>query len=183
MLRALGADLKANARALRDADADGATLSAAHLHFLHLRLTWIFGARVTSFQRKRFVSLSHEPNKAMNLNSYIGLMGGSYRDVPVPGGGLALLRTDSDPDLKIADPDYVLTLDADSLLLPEYCLRIVGLLEQQLVLLISVPYFSMMAVDLRRCGYRFSDTFRIYVSTSSCSRSTSPASARRCCRC
>ena len=27
------------------------------------------------------MSLSHEPNKAMNLNSYIGLMGGSYREV------------------------------------------------------------------------------------------------------
>ena len=37
--------------------------------------------RVTSFERKRYRSLSHEPNKAMNLNSYIGLMGGS-----VPGG-------------------------------------------------------------------------------------------------
>ncbi len=34
------------------------------------------------------------------------------------------------PDLEVRDPDYVLTLDADSLLLPEYCLRIVHLLEQ-----------------------------------------------------
>ena len=33
----------------------------------------------------------------MNLNSYIGLMGGSYREVAVPGGGRALLRTDGEP--------------------------------------------------------------------------------------
>jgi cellulose synthase/poly-beta-1,6-N-acetylglucosamine synthase-like glycosyltransferase len=152
VLLALSADLQANAQALRDADADGAALSAAHLHFLHLRLTWIFGACITSFQRKRFVSLSHEPNKAMNLNSYIGLMGGSYREVPVPGGGLALLRTDSEPDLEITNPDYVLTLDADSLLLPEYCLRIVNLLEQQehaRVAVAQAPYTSFPGAATR----------------------------------
>jgi cellulose synthase/poly-beta-1,6-N-acetylglucosamine synthase-like glycosyltransferase len=31
-----------------------------------------------------------------------------------------------------------------------------------LVLLISVPYFLMMAVDLRHCGYKGRDVFRIY---------------------
>jgi cellulose synthase/poly-beta-1,6-N-acetylglucosamine synthase-like glycosyltransferase len=131
VLRGLAADLASHAKALRDAATDGAALSRDHLRYLLLRLTWIFGARITHFQRKRFVSLSHEPNKAMNLNSYIGLMGGTYREVDVPGGGRALLRTDGNPDLVVPDPDYLLTLDADSLLLPEYCLRIVHLLEQQ----------------------------------------------------
>ena len=152
VLRALAADLAATAAALRSALADGATLSCDHLHFLHLRLTWIFGAQITSFQRKRFVSLSHEPNKAMNLNSYIGLMGGSYREVTVPGGGLALLRSDHDSDLVVADPDYVLTLDADSLLLPEYCLRIVHLLEQEehaRVAVAQAPYSSFPGADTR----------------------------------
>ena len=131
VLGALAADLGANAAALRAAADEGAVLTCNHLHYLHLRLTWIFAARVTSFQRKSYVSLSHEPNKAMNLNSYIGLMGGSYRATDVPGGGRALLRADADAELDVLDPDYVLTLDADSLLLPEYCLRIVGLLEQR----------------------------------------------------
>ena len=130
VLRGLAADLTTNAEALRAAAADGAELTHNHLRYLLQRLTWIFGAKITSFQRKRFVSLSHEPNKAMNLNSYIGLMGGSYREVDVPGGGRALLRTDGVADLEVPNPDYVLTLDADSLLLPEYCLRIVHLLEQ-----------------------------------------------------
>ena len=131
VLLGLCADLTTNAEALRAAAAEGASLSRDHLRFLLTRLTWIFGAKLSSFQRKRFVSLSHEPNKAMNLNSYLGLMGGSYREISVPGGEHALLRTDGYADLEIADPDYVLTLDADSLLLPEYCLRIVHLLEQK----------------------------------------------------
>ena len=47
---------------------------------LYRRLVWTFTVRVTSFERKKYVSLSHEPNKAMNLNSYIGLMGGHFRE-------------------------------------------------------------------------------------------------------
>jgi chitodextrinase len=45
----------------------------------------------------------------------------------------------------IPDPDYVVTLDADSVLLPEYCLRLVHLLEQQEYQDISItqtPYSS-----------------------------------------
>lgn len=33
-------------------------------------------------------------------------------------------------DLEVPAPDYVLTLDADSVLLPEYCLRLVHVLAQ-----------------------------------------------------
>ena len=47
---------------------------------LYRRLAWTFSAELSSFERKHYASLSHEPNKAMNLNSYIGLMGGRYRD-------------------------------------------------------------------------------------------------------
>jgi cellulose synthase/poly-beta-1,6-N-acetylglucosamine synthase-like glycosyltransferase len=152
VLRGLGADLTTNAQALRAAVADRAELTHNHLRYLLQRLTWIFGAKITSFQRKRFVSLSHEPNKAMNLNSYIGLMGGSYREVDVPGGGRALLRTDGVPDLEVPNPDYVLTLDADSLLLPEYCLRIVHLLQQaehERVAVAQAPYTSFPGAATR----------------------------------
>ncbi len=45
--------------------------------------------------------------------------------------GEALVRTRPEARaLNIPDPDYVVTLDADSVLLPEYCLRLVHLLEQ-----------------------------------------------------
>ena len=64
----------------------------------------------------------------MNLNSYIGLMGGSYREVATPlGAALVPARAPTRPTCTVPDPDYVLTLDADSVLLPEYCVRLVYL--------------------------------------------------------
>ncbi len=108
---------------------EGVVLDEQMFRRLYRRLVWTFRAEVTSFERKKYVSLSHEPNKAMNLNSYIGLMGGSYREVQTVGGP-ALVRSRGGGGLDVPDPDYVVTLDADSVLLPEYCLRLVHLLEQ-----------------------------------------------------
>ena len=125
----LAADLRATAEAIRAAAAEGAILPRQRLRHLYRRLAMTFHAELSSFERKQYVSLSHEPNKAMNLNSYIGLMGGAYREVQTPAGP-RLAQADAAPDLEIPDPDYVLTLDADSVLLPEYCARMVYLLEQ-----------------------------------------------------
>ena len=90
-----------------------------------------FRCEITSFERKQYASLSHDPNKAMNLNSYIGLMGGAYQ-IAVDARGSHLAAVTSGPvDLAVPAPDYVLTLDADSVLLPEYCLRLVHLLRSR----------------------------------------------------
>src|SRR6185436_5941513 len=70
------------------------------------------------------------PNKAMNLNSYIGLMGGSYQQVNTPLGVALVDAGAGRGELTVPDPDYVLTLDADSVLMPDYCLRLVHLMEQ-----------------------------------------------------
>ena len=82
----------------------------------------------------------------MNLNSYIGLMGGSYQEVATPLGTRAGGRArPARADLTVPDPDYVLTLDADSVLLPEYCVRILHLLEQSAHAKVGVaqtPYSS-----------------------------------------
>ena len=42
------------------------------------RLAEVFRVELSSFERKRYANLSHAPNKAMNLNSYIGLLGGHF---------------------------------------------------------------------------------------------------------
>ncbi|MGZ4326268.1 MAG: glycosyltransferase family 2 protein [Solirubrobacteraceae bacterium] len=132
VLGQLAADLSVTAVAVRAAaDDDPEKLPPARIEQLYRRLAWTFRARVTSFERKRYASLSSEPNKAMNLNSYIGLMGGRYRDEQTPAGRLLTPAFDGDADLVVPDPDYVLTLDADSVILPEYCLRLVYLLEQE----------------------------------------------------
>ncbi len=126
----LAASLRTTAAALLDSTDEGVVLAQHMFRRLYRRLVWTFRAEVTSFERKRYVSLSHEANKAMNLNSYMGLMGGSYREVRTVTG-TALVRSGPDRHaLNIPDPDYIVTLDADSVLLPEYCLRLVHLLEQ-----------------------------------------------------
>ena len=116
--------------ALLESAAEGVVLHSQMFRRLYRRLVWTFSVRVSSFERKKYVSLSHEPNKAMNLNSYIGLMGGTYHEIQTVGG-TALVPSRPGTGWPIPNPDYVVTLDADSVLLPEYCLRLVHLLEQQ----------------------------------------------------
>jgi cellulose synthase/poly-beta-1,6-N-acetylglucosamine synthase-like glycosyltransferase/chitodextrinase len=115
--------------ALLESAAEGVVLHAQMFRRLYRRLAWTFSVRISSFERKKYVSLSHEPNKAMNLNSYMGLMGGTYQEIQA-AGGTALVPAEAGAGVYIPNPDYVVTLDADSMLLPEYCLRLVHLLEQ-----------------------------------------------------
>lgn len=110
------------------------------------RLAGLFDVELTYFERKRYLNLSHESNKAMNLNSYIELMGktlredsrqdGLYLEPASPGPGL----------LHIPDAKYVITLDADSLLLPGYTGRLIQVLEQkgnERIAVIQTPYSAI----------------------------------------
>ncbi len=146
VLGALGRDLCAEADRLIDLSRSDA-LPVTEIRAAYRRLVDIFDARLTSFERKRYASLSHEPNKAMNLNAYLGLMGRSFVEVEEPDGivltshaaGLDGCAGTPDDGGAVASPsscrhvpdsDYVLTLDADSVLLPGYAARLVHLLEQ-----------------------------------------------------
>jgi cellulose synthase/poly-beta-1,6-N-acetylglucosamine synthase-like glycosyltransferase len=105
-------------------------LSESRLLREYRRLAAMFSVEVTSFERKRFVNLSHEPNKAMNLNSYIGLMGKSFGE-RLEGRIRHLEEIDpADADFSVPEADYIITLDADSLVSPDYALRLVHLMEQ-----------------------------------------------------
>ncbi len=120
---------------------------------LHQRLTRTFTAEVTVFERKRYASLSHEANKAMNLNAYIGIMGGKYRQEETPLGTV-LRRVDESRfgDLEVPDSEYVLTLDADSLLIRDYCQRLVHFMEQPenaRVAVAQTPYSSFRGAATR----------------------------------
>ncbi|HEY5304440.1 MAG TPA: glycosyltransferase family 2 protein [Acidimicrobiales bacterium] len=130
VLGSLVSDLGATAEALRRAADEDIVLPAERLHQFHRRLAWTFRASITSFERKLYANLSHEANKAMNLNSYISLMGASYHDVESVAGRVLVLASAGKRSLEVPDTDYVLTLDADSVVLPEYCLRLVHLLQQ-----------------------------------------------------
>jgi hypothetical protein len=130
VLRALANDFTAVQRALGDAIEAGVVLPRARMLQLHRRLAWTFRAELTWFERKLYASLSHESNKAMNINSYVGLMGRSFEPRPSVNGGVVLFPAANTGSIQIPDAEYLLTLDADSVLLPEYCLRLVHLLQQ-----------------------------------------------------
>lgn len=154
VIRALANELSLTAQALEASVRDKQPLLPARLSQLSQRLGWIFGGDVDVFERRAYASLSHEPNKAMNLNSYIGLMGGSYR-LMRGADGTVLLPVHSgsaEAALVIPDSEFVLTLDADSILLREYCLRLVYFLQQpenERVAVVQTPYSSFRGAPTR----------------------------------
>jgi cellulose synthase/poly-beta-1,6-N-acetylglucosamine synthase-like glycosyltransferase len=129
VLGTLAADFDAAQTALRAAAAQGGRIERKRMVQLYRRLAWTFRAEITWFERKLYASLSHEANKAMNLNSYLGLMGRSVEPRQTPEG-LILAPSTGSRSIAFPDADFVLTLDADSILLPEYCLRLVHLMHQ-----------------------------------------------------
>lgn len=116
------------------------------------QLDGLFAAEVTAFERKRYVNLSHASNKAMNLNGYVSLMG-RHLAVRRTADGHELCDVAPDrSELHIPDPDYVLTLDADSLLAPSYTLRLVHVLEDPqnaTVAVAQTPYSSVLGAPTR----------------------------------
>lgn len=152
VLDGLAADLDATSTALRLAVADELPGTDRMLQ-LHRRLAWIFTARLRAFERKQYANLSHEANKAMNLNSYLGLIGGNYVvDVKPRGQVLRPAAMGEQPDLVVPASEFVLTLDADSLLLPEYCLRLVHVMQQpgnERIAVTQTPYSSYRGAGTR----------------------------------
>jgi cellulose synthase (UDP-forming) len=96
----------------------GVTSDEIEKEFLYLKS--MLDVEVTSFERKRHKHLSQAPNKAMNLNSYIALMG---REKP--------------------ESEYVAMLDADSILTHDYTARLIYEMEKkgnENLAVIQTPY-------------------------------------------
>lgn len=153
VLMGLASDLRLTLLALEGSLDQKTYPDAVRLRELHRRLVWIFRTRLESFERKTFASLSHEANKAMNINAYLGLMGHTWRKTETPDGPI-LDRVDvAQPgDQTFEDSGYVLTLDADSQLLRDYCIRLVYYLEQtdnSHVAIIQTPYSSFRGAPTR----------------------------------
>lgn len=153
VLRALADELRLTADALNASAAEKVTLPYARALRLYRRLVWIFTTEMDVFERKRFASLSHEANKAMNINSYIGLMGGKYYQQSTPEGPILVpITTRRKADVIIPDSDFVLTLDADSVLLRDYCLRLVYYAMRpgnEKVAVVQTPYSSFRGAMTR----------------------------------
>jgi cellulose synthase (UDP-forming) len=112
------------------------------------RLACLFRVEFTSFQRKRYVNLAHEPNKAMNLNAFIGLMGKHLREVR-RADGLHLEPCAADLATRsVPNADYLLTLDADSIVVPDYAPRLVHYMMvtgNERVAVAQTPYSTIPA--------------------------------------
>ncbi len=149
----LATDLRKDAQEMIVLFEQGVSFSESRIEQLCNRLVWIFGAKVGLFERKRYISLSHERNKAMNLNSYIGLMGGMYHTEQTCDGTILMeTKNKKEADLVVRDTDFILTLDADSVLLREYCSRLVYFLQQSNnkdVAVVQTPYSSFRGASSR----------------------------------
>jgi cellulose synthase/poly-beta-1,6-N-acetylglucosamine synthase-like glycosyltransferase len=108
------------------------------------RLAGLLNVPITSFERKQYANLSHALNKAMNLNSYICLIGKSFRTV-VKSGLPHLEECTSDlADLIVCDAEYLLTLDADSFILSDYILKLVRVMESDpRIAVAQTPYSAI----------------------------------------
>lgn len=150
----LAGDFEITARALFAALDENAPVPAERLGQLGRRLVWTFDATLSSFERKAYAHLPHDANKAMNLNAYIGLMGRRMRHVDTKMG--IVLRDSNEADeadlLVIPDSEYLLTLDADSVLLREYCLRLVHHMQlpgNERIGVIQTPYSAFRGAETR----------------------------------
>jgi cellulose synthase/poly-beta-1,6-N-acetylglucosamine synthase-like glycosyltransferase len=103
-----------------------------------------FSTTITYFQRRRYANLSHESNKAMNLNSYIHLMGARWKEELV-NDEKRLVRTERD-GFTIPDSDFLITLDADSIVSHDYAIRLLHYIEQpgrERIAVIQTPYSAV----------------------------------------
>ena len=141
-------DLRLRGEVLRARAADGPS-TVAELSRQYARLSALFQVSLSSFERKRYINLSHEPNKAMNLNSYLALLGGRYREEHREESTyLVACAANAPATLEVPSATYVLTLDADSMLFPDYALRLAHVLsrpENADVGVIQTPYSAYPA--------------------------------------
>lgn len=93
-------------------------------------LAGLFNVEFSSFERKRYVNFSHDANKAMNLNSYMQLIGHAWKEVQTAEGLNLVQCSSEEADFSIPPTDYINTIDADSLMTHDYVSRLVYFLEQ-----------------------------------------------------
>jgi len=146
VLRAPALDYLERTVELELAAENGAPPDTSALEREYRRLAALFRVEITSFERKRYVNLSHEPNKAMNLNAYLGLLGGRYCEEVHPDGRRLVPAPRRRASLRVPESAFLVTLDADSLLASRYVLRLVRELRlpgRERVAVAQTPYTAV----------------------------------------
>ncbi len=130
---------------LRRTSISGVQSEALHqdIDAAYTQLAARFNVEFDVFERKQYCNLSHEPNKAMNLNSFLGLMGKRVKPVLYRDGVYLDEISTSTGGRVIPDTPYVITLDADSVLQSHYASTLVRWMEQpehERVAVAQTPY-------------------------------------------
>ena len=106
------------------------TLTRRDVELHYRRLVQQFTVTISSFERKRYVNLTQESNKASNLSAYIDLLGKTVREVTAADGRrLEEVSAGTCGSWTVPAVDYVVSLDADSLLSSKYARRLVQVME------------------------------------------------------
>jgi cellulose synthase/poly-beta-1,6-N-acetylglucosamine synthase-like glycosyltransferase len=143
VLRGPAREERSRAARLEQAAARGERLDADLLLREHRRLASLFRVNIACFERKRYANLSHERNKAMNLNAYLGLLGRRLRSVERSDGTHLVDAQSATVDLCVEPAEFVITLDADSLLAPDYALRLLHCMRSpgnERMAVVQTPY-------------------------------------------
>jgi cellulose synthase/poly-beta-1,6-N-acetylglucosamine synthase-like glycosyltransferase len=122
----------------------GNDLTSARASHEYARLASLFATEFSSFERKKYVNLSHDANKAMNLNSYMMLIGKSWKEVQTERGLELHESSAAEATFTIPAADYINTIDADSLMTHDYVARLIHLMQQ--------PENSRIAVAQSPCS-------------------------------
>lgn len=128
------------------------------------RLRARFVCDTAAFERKSFINLSHAANKAMNLNTGIDLIGKRVAAVGV--GREAHLSENAQGEVLFPESEFLITLDADSLLAPAYAdtlLSIASASNADDVAVVQTPYASLPepATSLERVAGATTDVQRL----------------------
>jgi len=115
------------------------------IHYEYENLVHLFRVDTGYFERKRFVNLSQDFSKAANLNSYIGLIGKSCKEIASPDGLRISTTTEENADFIIPETEFILILDADTLISADYTRRMVDCMLQpgnESIAVAQSPYTS-----------------------------------------
>jgi cellulose synthase/poly-beta-1,6-N-acetylglucosamine synthase-like glycosyltransferase len=108
--------------------ANAEQVDAGRVLIEYRRLALLLDVEIATFERKRYVNLTHAHGKAMNLNAYMGLLGRSFRLEPSAAGPMLQACTSGEADLAVPRADFVLALDADSVVRHDYLHKLASIL-------------------------------------------------------
>jgi cellulose synthase/poly-beta-1,6-N-acetylglucosamine synthase-like glycosyltransferase len=106
-----------------------AALARSEIADEYRQLISLFDVEFTSFERKRYVNLSQAPNKAMNLNSYIALVGKCFRQIERADGLHLEVCKQSEANFEVPPAKYIATIDADSFVTAGFARHLISIME------------------------------------------------------